>query len=204
MSIRRASKSTLRASSQATPVKGSAMSLNYVGAVDEMDLIGRVVVGSGGVASVTFSDIPQMYQHLHIRYSIRATSNSVLELFQVRFNANATEANYWRHVIYSNGVTITSSQFNTWMNYHYITAANAIANNFSAGYINIPEYRSSKKKNIFSINGMNNAGIGPDDGSKSSFCISSGTWNQTPAITSVTLNIGTAENSVISLYGVKA
>lgn len=201
MSIRRASKSSISTTSRG---KGSNLIAGYSPAVDEMDLIQRVTVGSSGVSSVVLSSIPQTYQHLHIRYSTRANVASGLTSIIILFNGDNTEANYWRHVIAGSGYAPISSQFNTYMTYHYTTGTLGLANNFGAGYINITDYTSTtKRKTVSAVTGMNNRDTGSNNDNKGYVAISSGSWNSTAAVTSLTLNQALVENSVVSLYGVR-
>ena len=60
-----------------------------------MTLIASNTVGSGGVASVTFSSIPATYTDLILKSSSRDTTTSVSAQINIQFNGD-TAANYER------------------------------------------------------------------------------------------------------------
>lgn len=201
MAIRRASKSSISATDRG---KGSNLIAGYSPAVDEMDLIERVTVGVGGTGSITFSNIPQTYQHLHIRGSIRTNrtpQNS--EALAITFNSISTST-YTFHILYGEGsgsggaggyVSQSRTEIASMM------ASGGMVNNFGAFISTILDYsNTSKNTTIKSISGNDQNGSGV-------ITLSSGLWINTAAITSITLDqpISTSfvEHTTVSLYGVK-
>lgn len=203
MAIKKASRASLIATGKSA--KGSRLTFGYFPSTDEMEFIQRATVGAGGVTNITLSNIPQTYQHLHLRYSLQYSGAGTYSSAYVTLNNDNTELNYWRHCLVGYGTNSIASQYNTWMTYHYITASGAISGNFGAGYVDILDYTSTaKKKCILSVNGTNNAGLGADDYAKGTHGITSGMWNSTAAITSITFNSSFSQYSTIALYGMKA
>ena len=198
MAIRRVSKSSI----STTAGKRSNLVAGYSPAVDEMDLIQRVIVGTTPIATITFGSggtIPQTYQHLKIRWSSRTTSSTGARI-RVRFNGDAA-TNYSAHLVYGNGSVISSAQGSS-LNQAGSTAisnSTSLSNVFTAGIIDIIDYKNiSKTKTIKQISGVDYNGSGEA-------MLSSGLWTSTAAITSVTMfwDSGNFDQfSVISLYGV--
>ena len=169
--------------------------------------IASYTIGSGGSLDVTFSSIPTTYKHLQIRYMLRNSGANVTDGYStVQFNGDTTNGNYYfGHLLYGTGSgTPTSTALGT--NAIIFTGGgagnNASANIFGAGVIDILDYRNGNKyPTVRSLGGVDANGSG-------AIYLSSGSWYNTSAITSI--RFGTAafganmmQYSHIALYGIK-
>jgi hypothetical protein len=193
MSIRRASKSSISATT--TRGKGSNLLAGYSPAVDEMDLIQRVTVGTA-VTSITLSNIPQTYQHLHLRVYGQLTSTQ--QGVWTRFNSDSA-ANYSCHFLYGNGASaIGASRLSDGGIDAIVVWDN---DDWFIGVIDILDYASTTKlKTVRSISGADSNGAGI-------ISLGSGSWRNTSGITTIHLSDqiaggSFAQNTVASLYGV--
>jgi len=165
--------------------------------------IATSTVGSGGVASVTFSSIPQTFAHLQIRYIGRdnRTSNT-LDTILLQFNSSTTS--YYTHYLLGNGTTAAANGFSgSGIEIYRITGPSATSGIFGAGVVDILNYTSTtNNKTTRSLAGADLNGSGE-------IVLGSGLWYATPAaISSVKLSPTNAtlfsEFSSFALYGIKA
>jgi len=164
-------------------------------AVGSMDALGGFTL-SANTASVTFSSIPQTYTHLQIRTFAAATSAS--SSIKVVLNADTTGANYYRHILYTNG----SSNVATNGTSAYIGPVNlsGAANIFTGAITDIHDYTNTNKykpARVLSGTDMNSSGV---------IEIDSFVWLNTAAITSIQLlsDVGSfVPYSSFALYGIK-
>ena len=149
-------------------------------------------------ASVVFSSIPQDGTDLILVCSTRA-SGAVISQLNVQFNASGGTA-YSDRTLEGDGTTISSGGRSS-QPVVRITGnpgTNATANTFSNVQIYIPNYTSSVAKSVL-FNGVteNNATLAYAS-------IVAGVWNNTAAITSITLTDQNSGNLVVgsmfSLY----
>ena len=158
---------------------------------------------AASASSIVFSNIPQGYKHLQIRYIGRSTRADVIDSLGMQFNGD-TGSNYARHYLYADGTTASAgaSTSQTYSNVATSAAANAAANIFGVGVIDILDYSNVYKfKTIRALSGDDRNGGGDVN-------FGSGLWMNTAAVTSITLLAqgGIASyvtNSRFSLYGIK-
>jgi len=176
----------------ATPVSASSY-----------ESIATSTVGSGGVASITFSSIAATYTHLQIRgigRSNRATPADMDSLF-IQFNSD-TAANYSDHALRGDGATASATSDVSYSQMEMYRIANVYAANvFGAQIVDILDYANTNKyKTIRSLGGVDNNGSGM-------VALNSGNWRNTAAVTSILLKpaVGTLFNQYTSfaLYGIK-
>ena len=180
-----------------TPILGilaSGISGNLWAPGKDYDSIATTTVGAGGVASITFSSIPSTYRHLQIRSLM--TSSATGE-FTLAFNAD-TGANYYRHYLYGDG-TLAYAGANA--NSSFVGfQAGISANIFGVNVIDVLDYTNTNKNTtVRTLAGMDRNGSGD-------IALYSGLWNNTAAITSITIYppSGTiSQYSSFALYGVK-
>lgn len=158
------------------------------------------VNGTGSSATITFSNIPQTYQHLQIRLLARTTSNYQRDTVFVRFNGDSASSYPW-HRIQADGSSATAygTTTNNYIQTTNIPANTLGANIMGAGIIDIHDYASTtKNKTLRHIGGNDSNGAGY-------LLLTSGLWMSTSAITSITLltdgNFTTS--STFALYGYK-
>jgi len=170
--------------------------------------IATVTVGGGGAANVEFSSIPATYTHLQIRGIARDANSAFRDSIQIRFNSD-TGSNYSAHYLVGNGAS--ASAF-AWTSDSRILGPFAVgdlglSNNFSASVIDILDYTNTNKyKTTKTLNGFDNNNNGSVDFDKGIVGISSGLWQSTSAINTITLfSAGNwSQYTQFALYGVKA
>lgn len=162
-----------------------------------MTLVSTVAVGSGGATSVDFNSIPQTGKTLLVLSSIRTNDNAGGTF--LRFNGSS--ANYNNRLLQGNGSSVIS--------YNNITSAvflgdlnnqQNLANTFSNVVCTIPNYTSATAFKRYAIES-----VSEDNVNTANQMIITGRWQDTSAITSITLttqNAGQAfvQHSSFSLY----
>ena len=160
---------------------------------------------SSATATVTFSSIPQNYEHLQIRFlaqSNRASANSG-DYFSVRFNSDSGSNYNLGHQLsgdgssassYANGNNGTSLLIERIVNYE------SGANIFTPGITDILDYKNTNKyKTTRSLLGYDYI-----SGGQANFA--SGLWMSTAAISSISISMVSAQftqYSTLALYGIK-
>lgn len=165
------------------------------------DSLSTVTVGSGGASGVTFSNIPQTYQHLQLRVLLRDTNGVALTSSYLRWNSSTTWSLYASHGLRGNGasatvVALTGSD--SWL-HDAVAAGSAPANVFSAAVIDILDYSSTSKNTVLrSLGGADLNGSGMVE-------MSSSLYASTSAISTFQI-IGSnyAQHSTFALYGISA
>jgi hypothetical protein len=152
-------------------------------------------------ANVTFSNIPQEYEHLQIRGIGRQTSTNSYALM-MRFNSD-TGSNYSSHRLDGNGSS-ASANADTSVSAMYsnvmLPLSSAGANTFGAIVFDILDYANTNKyKTVRALFGFDNNGSGQVG-------LGSGSWRSTSAVTSIQLvpqfdNL--AQYTSFALYGIK-
>jgi hypothetical protein len=161
-------------------------------------LIASNTVGAGGVASVTFSSIPQTYTDLVVKISGRSAraAQQADNLF-ISFNGSTTS--FSTRSLSGNGTSASSTSNATRYASFAVDAAGSTANTFSSHKIYIPNYTSSNNKS-YSVDSVseNNATAAQSD-------LFAGLWSNTAAITSIALQpeVSTwVQYSTFTLYGI--
>ena len=160
-------------------------------------------VTAATINEVVFSNIPQTYTHLQLRFTARcnlaASTDNNAEMY---FNSDTT-SNYSQHGMYSNNLSATGTFANVNMNHLLAgrtTAASSTSGVFGVGIIDILDYTNTNKfKTIRSLTGHDQNGSG-------FLFLFSGNWRSTAAITSIRFipanSAAWVQNSNFSLYGV--
>jgi hypothetical protein len=174
--------------------------------------LNSATVPSGGVASITFSNIPQNYTHLQVRCLLRSNrATFAIDNLKIQFNGDTSASSYATHILDGDGATAASSAYasgslNTACAGNFVAASGASTGVFGASVVDILQYtNTSINKTVRGIGGVDNNSGGGSTFGMSSFA--SGLWLNTSAITSITIsgfNGGTlSEFSQAALYGVK-
>jgi len=157
------------------------------------DLLETTLISSN-TASVTFSNLNNYsaYKHLQIRQAIGATSGTN---YNLQFNGD-TGSNYAFHVLYGTGSTVAglASTSQTWIRGRMSNESSSSI--FSGSIVDILDF-SNSSKNTTTRHFDNGAGL---------IWFGSGLWNNTAAVTSITIaqsSTGFEAGSRISLYGIK-
>jgi hypothetical protein len=155
--------------------------------------------GTGSSGVIDFTSIPQEYKHLQIRYTAKNSSSAT----QMNITMNGiTSGVYMRHSLLGNGSAgsfTASSTSQTSIQLVESMASSTTANATNAGVIDILDYTDTNKNTtIRALYGM------ADNVNR--VYISSGLYNQTTAVSSLTLT-ASADNfaslSRFSLYGIR-
>ena len=158
--------------------------------------------GTGSSSTITFSSIPSTYKHLQIRMVVQSTYTgaSTSYMYPIRCNGDSGN-NYSMHTIRANGSSVTASGSGSRDNMFagdYPTTN--VSNTVGAIIIDILDYQNTNKYKTFrTLEGYDANGSGQ-------VSFTSGSWQSTSAITSITLpdaylNWSTA--SKFALYGIK-
>ena len=165
--------------------------------------IATTTVGAGGATTITFSSIPSTYQHLQIRVLARTNRSAGTDIMSMRMNSD-TGNNYADHLVYGDGSSAQTDRNSTYgkINIQRVASDNLSASIFSPFVIDILDYANTNKyKTIrylggFDANGSGRIGLG------------SGLWQNTAAVTSITLeglefSSNYNQYSSFALYGIK-
>jgi hypothetical protein len=162
-------------------------------------LISSNTVGSGGVASVTFSSIPATYTDLLVKVSVRGSAATVNQSYRMTFNGSST-ANLTMKRLYGDGASAASDSGTTAEG----VGATATSDTFSNDEFYIPNYASSNAKS-FSVDN-----VGENNATTAYALLNAGLWNPSPqaAITSIVFTaVGVGgdlkQYSTFYLYGIK-
>lgn len=163
--------------------------------------IATTTVGSGGAADITFSNIPQTYTDLVVKFSIRDTNNSASENIRVTYNGTGGTA-YSQRLLYGSGSAAQSfsSSSAAYYDYQYSTGAVATASTFGNGEIYIPNYAGSNNKSA-SIDS-----VSENNATAAAAGLNAALFSSSAAITSIKLAspAGTfVQYSTATLYGIK-
>lgn len=151
-------------------------------------------------SSVTFSNIPNTYKHLQIRYIGRTDWATAGADFLYSFNGDTTNSNYAYHRLGGEG-SVAFSQASTSSRIVGINnGANAGTSMFAAGIMDILDYASTtKNKTVRNL-------VGGDRNGSGLVALYSNLYISTSPVTSISLiteNGNWVANSRFSLYGIK-
>jgi hypothetical protein len=154
--------------------------------------------GTGSSAVLTFSSIPATYTHLQIRFNGLSSSNATLYL---RYNSD-TGSNYAIHYLQGNGTAASAGAetTQTLMNLYGSVPAASASSQTGTSIIDILDYANTNKyKTLRALDGYDSNGSG-------FVVLTSGLWQSTSAITSITLTANAGNwttTTTAALYGVK-
>jgi hypothetical protein len=157
-------------------------------------LISSNTVGSGGVASVTFSSIPDTYTDLKLSYSMRNTA------FWSSISFNGSSASFSSRWLNGSGTAVNSSTRTDNTEFVLGELSTYTANTFTNGDIYIPNYAGANNKS-FSIDAVNE-----NNATTAYQHFGAGLRSNTAAITSITITPSAGnilEYSTFYLYGIK-
>jgi hypothetical protein len=161
--------------------------------------IATYTVGSGGVASISFLNIPQNYTDLQILISARSNrASQTKDLIKISFNGSTS--NLSERVLYTNSTTVTSYS-GTDGEIGTATASSSTVNTFANFSVYITNYTSSNYKS-FSSDAVQEGNI-----TDVNLQLLASLWSNTSAINSITLtplNASFVQYTTAHLYGIKA
>lgn len=167
--------------------------------------IASQTVGSGGAASVTFSNIPQTFTHLQLRCFTRTTENAGSGGMDIRLNGDSGSNYYRYHVLFGNGTSAASGAggIQTSAQIGDFVGQTGLANTYCSLIVDFLDYRNTaKNKVIRSLYGfdLNGSGI---------VAMMSSMWISTAAINSIQVgpltyaSANLVQNSRFDLYGIQ-
>jgi hypothetical protein len=156
-------------------------------------------VGAGGVASITFNNIPQNFTDLKILISARSTNANTYDNFNVRFNGSS--AGYNQRLLYGTG-TAVQNQGTVFTDRGFvcdITASTTFASTFANVELYISGYNNGNQK-TYTVTSAHENNI-----TAAFLEMTAGTWNSRQPITSLSLfsNGGNlVQHTTATLYGI--
>jgi hypothetical protein len=169
-----------------------------------MSLIETATIGSGGASSITFDAIAADWTDLKIVISARSTRSGIDDWIYARFNGDTTTSHYSNRWLNGTGSSASSGN-QTSADGHIAfgaTGSTATSNTFGNIEVYIPNYASANQKSS-SVDGT------PENNATSvgtfGMAIVANLWNQTDAITSITLTLANGdfvEGSTATIYGI--
>jgi hypothetical protein len=190
------------------PIPGifaSAISGNLAGPISGYDALWSTIVPSGGLSSITISNIPAGYKHLQLR--VIATTNRASneqDYFRVRFNSD-TGTNYASHVLegYGSGIGAFANSSSASPTTFVGGGNTAGTNVFGAAVIDILDYANTNKyKTTRALSGIET------NTTAGRMWLSSSLWQNTAAISTITIDsfygaTAIKQYSSFALYGIK-
>jgi hypothetical protein len=162
--------------------------------------LGRADVGSGGAATIEFSNISSSYSDLVIHLSVRGNQASAWDWLTIAFNGNA--ANYSSRRFYGSGSSVSSNSQSTssYIENGLINGNSSTSNIFANVLIYISNYAGSSNK-IISIES-----VSENNATEAYILGGAGLWSNTSAISSITLDSAAGgtwqQYSSATLYGI--
>lgn len=152
----------------------------------------------------TFSSIPSTYKHLEIRAVGKSSNGTYQSIYwTMRLNGDSTSGKYNCHSLYGNGggsvAAMGNGTYTDQMIIGEIAASGSgmASQTVSPFIVNIADYAStSKTKIIRSFVGFDGSGVG-------TMRLASGMWNDTSAISSITIYGSDTGVLHAALYGIK-
>lgn len=160
---------------------------------------------SGNESSITFSNIPASYTDIVLYVSGRTTLNVYRDDMFFRLNGDSTTSYLYNFIRrFENGSLEQSNNTGTYNHgaIFSISGASSTGSSFSNVKLTISNYAGSTLKSYMLESAMGNLSVNSD------LYINAGLWNNTAAITSITLaslnSTPFVTNSSATLYGITA
>jgi hypothetical protein len=172
--------------------------------------IATYTVGSGGSSTITFSSIPQTFKHLQIRALITTPSTSSI-YDNTTFNGDAG-ANYSWHFLNGNGSSAGTDASSSASFLRLWTMGSGPYGSGTTGWpaVGIADILDYTNTNKYKTTRGLAGGDSNSTSQPSIVGLASGSWRNTAAITSITINafaVGSAttfgQYSSFALYGIK-
>lgn len=173
--------------------------------LETMTKLATTTVGVGGVASVTFSNIPQGYTDLKITTSARSTSGAAVAYSMLMKINNLTTSIYSQRALEGNGSAASSfsqSGVDTAVRATIITGTGATNSTFSNSEIYIPNYAGFTNKSV-SIDTVAETNATTQYMNMISYLVSSPEPVTSLIFTAESAASSFAQHSTFTLYGIK-
>ena len=151
----------------------------------------------GAAANITFSDIPQTYDHLELSVYARSDVSGDVRQYGVYFNGDTTISNYERQTFYATNTTVAAFQHSSPVP-GIIPGATSTANVFGAQTIILQNYTlTDRHQSALILGGYT---------TRAEIQLSSGRWKNTAAITSIELIVDSPDEfeagTIVELRGI--
>lgn len=160
-----------------------------------MTLVSTVTVGSGGAASITWSDIPATGKDLFILASLRTNVEEYVGSCQLRINGVTT--GYAGKNLQGNGSSVSTFNQSTSNISVQTNGSLSATNTFSNGLVYLANYTSATNKSI------SKDAVAEDNATAASLHIAAHSFASSSAITSLALSLSSGsfvQHSTASLY----
>jgi hypothetical protein len=171
--------------------------------------IGLIQVGSGGVANIEFTGIPNTYKSLQLRIygKNQRTTYSIAE-FQVQFNGDTSNNYAGKYLTGSgNSTTVYASAIINQPRFQIVGMGSSLNNQFGVGILDIVDYAASTKYKTTKILSGLMSDVAGASGYYGQVGICSGLWMSNSPITSIKITsedaVNMAQYSSFALYGIK-
>jgi hypothetical protein len=165
----------------------------------DFESIATTTVGSGGQATIAFSDIPSTFKHLQLRCLARGSTGTQDAQSVMRLNGDSA-TNYSYHRIYGDGSAGSDGAANATAAMAGINSgASSLANTFAVGVVDILDYANTNKfKTVRTLTGY-------DQNSQGAVYFWSNSWRSTSAVSSITITTSAnfSQYSSFALYGIR-
>lgn len=171
-------------------------------AYGDFESIATYAATSASTSTITFSNIPNTFQHLQIRGVGRNTnSGGGAQIFYVNLNGDTTSGNYAKHSLNGSGGGSAGAGGGANDNgYDGMINANFTASVFNGYIVDILDYQNvNKHKTVRVLHGFDSNGDGR-------IYLASNLWKNAAAVTSITLTAFSgsfAQHSHFALYGIR-
>lgn len=157
-----------------------------------VEIIQSLTVGSGGTASIDFTNIPATYDDLKIILSARYSGTPADGMY-IAFNGSTS--NFTGRYLFGNGSGAASELLQRYVGSVFGTST---ANVFNSTEIYIPDYKSSTNKSFFVEN------VAENNASTAYQNLITGLWSNVSAITNISIVSGASflQNTTATLYGI--
>lgn len=164
-----------------------------------MSLINAVTVGAGTASSISFNSIPQTYTDLMLICSVRVGTSTGSAWADAGLAFNGSSSGYSGRMFYGQGAsTATVGEGTSSYVVVRVQSNDGTANIFSNTQIHIPNYTAAVAKSV------SYDSVTENNATNSIQTISASLWDNTAAITSLTLSTSFfVQYSTISLYGIQ-
>jgi len=184
-------------------ITAGLFSTGVAASTNSYESIATVTVGVLGSASIDFTSIPSTYKHLQLR-GIARDSSAVNDYTVILLQCNGdTGSNYARHNLFGNGASTgaggaaTQTSIRAGIMPQNLTTSNS----FGGNVFDVLDYQNTNKYKT--IRGLS----GTDTNTTTDYVqLTSGLWQNTSAITSISLTSGGTnfvQYSSFALYGIK-
>ena len=157
-------------------------------------------VGSGGAASIAFTNIPDNYDDLIIKVSAREETTNSFE-FALEINGSSSAIYNWRFIQGSgSSATVDNRSNQTIGNAFVLSSSNSTSSTFGNAEIYIPNYTGSASKSITVDS------LGENNGTTAYMRMTTFLFASTSSITSLAIKLSSGdlnEFSTAVLYGIK-